>query len=192
MVRAVVLEVTPSQAYQSRTWGRGDRVGHLSMLDLNANADYEVIGNTVQFMDNTFGNNHSTVWIFGDGHTSTEKDPVHVFGQGTFEVMLIVFHDCDADTAHFTLHFTTATEAPLENGQFIISPNPSGGSFQINSNGDNHHNFDIEIAGMNGEIVFKEKGLNNGSIIHPNIPSGIYFVTISSHDRLSILKLMIH
>jgi PKD repeat protein len=37
-------------------------------------------------------------WNFGDGTTSTEKDPVHYFSEGNFHVCLIVTNECGSDS----------------------------------------------------------------------------------------------
>lgn len=53
----------------------------------------------VFFTDQSFGFPGSWNWTFGDGTTSTERQPVHTFPtEGEFEVCLIVQNDCGTDT----------------------------------------------------------------------------------------------
>lgn len=43
------------------------------------NTYYQYSGQAVQFYDNTLGNPDWWLWNFGDGNTSTQKDPVHTY-----------------------------------------------------------------------------------------------------------------
>src|SRR5262249_22582863 len=50
-----------------------------------------VVGQIVQFNDVSLGNPLSRQWDFGDGQTSNDKNPAHVFGgPGVFRVTLTV------------------------------------------------------------------------------------------------------
>ncbi|NYT07309.1 MAG: PKD domain-containing protein, partial [Methanomicrobiales archaeon] len=53
----------------------------------------------VEFKDTSAGNPTSWSWTFGDGGTSNDQNPVHVFaGPGTFSVELTVANDAGEDT----------------------------------------------------------------------------------------------
>lgn len=54
-------------------------------------ADFEFIisGNQVNFVDRSTGNPTSWFWFFGDGNTSSQRNPIHVYpGPGTYTVTL--------------------------------------------------------------------------------------------------------
>jgi PKD repeat protein len=54
----------------------------------------------VTFHDLSKGNPDSRLWDFGDGTTSTELDPVHIYATpGTYSVSLTVSNDAGSDTA---------------------------------------------------------------------------------------------
>jgi PKD repeat protein len=54
----------------------------------------------VTFHDLSKGNPDSRLWDFGDGTTSTELDPVHIYAtHGTYSVSLTVSNDAGSDTA---------------------------------------------------------------------------------------------
>lgn len=53
---------------------------------------------TVQFKDASFGNPTSWLWDFGDGTTSTQKDPAHTFKSGIYSVTLTVSNGITSDT----------------------------------------------------------------------------------------------
>ena len=61
------------------------------------NADFVVNNDTccrpcsVQFFDNSDGPRHKYVWDFGDGDSSTQKDPIHYYtDSGSFTVSLFI------------------------------------------------------------------------------------------------------
>ncbi len=67
-------------------------------------ADFRVLGaagptpHAVQLVDQSFGAGLSRVWDFGDGTTSTERDPLHVYAQpGVYDVRLEVSGAAGAD-----------------------------------------------------------------------------------------------
>ncbi len=54
---------------------------------------------TISFFDQSIGTVTGRLWNFGDGTTSTQKDPVHVYNQaGTFRVTLTASNDYGSDT----------------------------------------------------------------------------------------------
>lgn len=67
----------------------------------DASYDFSTTGLSVAFFDTSTdpdGTITGWLWDFGDGATSTEQDPIHVFpGAGTFHVSLVVTDD-DGDT----------------------------------------------------------------------------------------------
>jgi len=54
---------------------------------------------TVKFTDTSIGSPTSWSWEFGDGATSTEKDPTHEYAAGTYTVKLEVQNSAGSDTA---------------------------------------------------------------------------------------------
>jgi uncharacterized repeat protein (TIGR01451 family) len=64
---------------------------------------YKTTGLTVVFTDTTL-NASTYLWEFGDGITSTLKDPVHTFSTpGSYNVVLTTFNDCGIDEARSTI-----------------------------------------------------------------------------------------
>jgi PKD repeat protein len=64
-----------------------------------ANKTTALVGEAIQFLDNSTGNPQSFFWDFGDGNTSTDEMPVHSYNQpGAFSVKLIVSNQYLNDT----------------------------------------------------------------------------------------------
>lgn len=73
-------------------------------------------------------------WDFGDGETSTEANPVHVFEfAGTFEVVLTV-EDAEGliDTATVTIEVEENDPTAVGDFEAVIAPNPSDNTANIN------------------------------------------------------------
>jgi len=83
---------------------------------------------TVRFHDNTAGNPVEWFWQFGDGTTSTEKDPVHTYTRnGSYTTTLTVSNSFGTDSLTRTNHIRVGTPAvvPTERPPVNMSGNVS-------------------------------------------------------------------
>ena len=103
---------------------------------------------------NTSVNATSYQWTFGDGGTSTQANPLHVYGSpGLFPVTLIATDGCTTDTLTDTVEIIlVGTKDPLA-ADLQISPNPSEGIFAIAGplNADGM----LQVTDLQGRIVFQ-------------------------------------
>jgi gliding motility-associated-like protein len=122
------------------------------------------------YTDNQTTGATSYLWHFGDGTTSTDFEPEHVYNaEGTFDVMLIAFNtEGCSDTTVFKAGVQT-----VRTGQILIpnafSPNPSGPG---NSGGQNDMFMPIMRGGVTefqmvifnrwGELLFETTSPDNG------------------------------
>jgi PKD repeat protein len=91
--------------------------------------DYQYTGQTVQFRDVTLGNPNCWQWNFGDGQTSTQRHPSHIYAQaGSYDVTLTLGHSGagEEDTIFMPGFITMAGTAVTE--QDIPSTWTQGGS----------------------------------------------------------------
>jgi PKD repeat protein len=82
----------------------------------------------------TATNGTTYLWTFGDGTTSTEKQPIHTYAQrGTYTVNLQISNECGANTASATAVRVSTTELPTATQPFNIDifPNPNTGTFTL-------------------------------------------------------------
>jgi len=77
----------------------------------------------VEFVDTSTHNPTSWLWDFGDGNTSTEQNPYHIYAAGTYDVTLTVTNDAGTDSVTLTAYITAS---PLPTG----TGGGGGGSFQ--------------------------------------------------------------
>ncbi|PSK89054.1 gliding motility-associated C-terminal domain-containing protein [Taibaiella chishuiensis] len=124
--------------YVSQTTAQGCESNRLAVtitvVQLPASSFTPVLGlacaqDTVHFQ-NTSTNGNTYFWDFGDGHTDTAKNPVHIYpNQGSYSVMLASYNSYCADTLFVTVNithplqalFTTSADTICEGGTIAFT-----------------------------------------------------------------------
>ncbi|WP_167618862.1 PKD domain-containing protein [Maribellus sediminis] len=71
-------------------------------------------GNAISFFDKSLNSPVSWLWDFGDGKTSLEQNPTHIYTTiGAYSVQLIVENDFGSDTLHREEYILVNSSAPL-------------------------------------------------------------------------------
>ncbi|MBA7549747.1 hypothetical protein ES705_42242 [subsurface metagenome] len=154
------------------------------------------IDNLTVTFSNTSENASSYLWDFGDGNTSTETNPEHTYtNAGNYQVELTSTSDnCGNATDIQTIDITTSIN-DLEFKNFVtIIPNPSNGLITLEINNSITDEILIEIAGINGQVVYKKQFNSNNLIEKVDLSEnakGIYFVRVKTKDFEKIGKLII-
>lgn len=92
-----------------------------SGVDFNFTNTGSCVSDSVHFVVTAFGGANEWLWDFGDGETSTEQDPSHIYRDtGTFSVTLIPLHNGCRGTAVSKTNILTK-EAPVANFGFSVS-----------------------------------------------------------------------
>ena len=87
---------------------------------------------TISFTDTSSGDELTYLWNFGDGGTSTQRNPSHTFQAGVWEVLLTVTNDNGQDQTSTVI---VATEIPASGG----GNGSQNGSQNGNQNGGNQN-----------------------------------------------------
>ncbi|HRS99525.1 MAG TPA: PKD domain-containing protein [Bacteroidales bacterium] len=116
---------------------------------------------TVQFTDLSQNNPTSWLWNFGDGETSTEQNPIHIYSTpGSYTVSLTVSNDNGNDIKVVENYITVWSFPQLE---FIITPESysgaSDGAIELIINGGTPPYIVTWSNGMSGEYI---SGLTGG------------------------------
>ena len=68
-------------------------------------------------------------WEFGDGFTSTERNPMHIYSSGTYIAMLITYSNCGTDTSEQIIAIGTGIIPPSTAGCILRDIIPLTQSF---------------------------------------------------------------
>ncbi len=79
------------------------------------------VGATAVFSNTSTGDNLSYVWDFGDGQTSAQANPSHVYSQaGSYTVILTATNSAGSDQFPSTIQITEPMEPPTGDDEFMI------------------------------------------------------------------------
>lgn len=118
-------------------------------------------------------------WNFGNGNTSSETDPQHIYNaEGSYTVTLIIesAEGC-FDTAYTTINVIDGLTIPN-----VFTPNGDGANDLFEINGTNFKNFDATIFDRWGLLVFESSSAQvswNGKTLTGSwATEGTYFLTL--------------
>lgn len=140
----------------------------------------------------------SYYWDFGDGTSSVETNPLHLYtAEGEYVVSLTgVSELCDDITLSRTILIEAVSAESTEfDGKLSIYPNPSDGLVTIEINSLHKTEVSMDIIDVNGKIVYSGI-LHPGSVAEEinlaHFSSGLYYVRVISKDYLGIRKLILN
>jgi len=193
----VTLVVT--NAYGSDDLKKECQTIYVGMPD--ADFDFSVDEQTVVFSNFT-QNATDYVWHFGDGSTSTEQNPTHIYAQpGTYMVELTADNNCAADIFQQAVNVNGASSETQEDNwleSFRLFPNPNIGTFTVEmlgqARGDGEINFILYDA--LGQVMAREQAdFRTGNLVHVfeygELPAGLYTLAIQNGKEVKFDKVVI-
>ena len=183
----------------SNPTGADTMTQNISVVRLpTANYAFDVVGEaTVNFTSNT-NTKVSYLWDFGDGTTSTEKDPSHVFpGPGDYDVVLTVSNSCGTMQSTKTVTVIgTGIFDPTDNDAVRVLPNPNKGAFDLILNTSEQQDLRLRLMDITGrQIVSKDLRAGVGetrvSFAQDQLPSGIYILQLEGASQSRSLKVVV-
>ena len=145
----------------------------------------------INFSDQSTDNPTSWSWDFGDGGSSSQRNPLHFYSnQGKYNVRLIASNSLGSDTLIRTQYINVNNifcfpDAVEELNQPIVKifPNPSKGVLNVQLSGLNS-DATVQVFDLKGQMIRYRKGIVNESIrfdLH-ELSSGIYLVRIQLNE----------
>ena len=145
-------------------------------------------------------NNTNGTWFFGDGASSTEKNPAHKYtAVGDYKVELITENQStckDTISKFIKVINTQAIEDEIKLNAIQIFPNPFKDKLTIELNVNNRSITSLEVITLTGESIYKsqlkEKSVEkifSGSELK-KLPSGIYFLRIETAQNIFFRKVI--
>ena len=153
-----------------------------------------VMGDTVNFTSMAA---HATshYWDFGDGNTSTDENPQHIYeNTGQYTITYIVTDVCGADTLTETIELSALSiEEELGLTSFTLYPNPSKGMVHIEwSSTQGTNPLYMEVLDLGGHIL--QRFINNSgeqTFDLRNFPKGLYLLRVEYKGKAQTLKLLL-
>jgi PKD repeat protein len=141
-------------------------------------------GNQISFTSNSI-NAVSYLWDFGDGNTSTQQNPTHVYtSTGTYNVRLIIFNSNNSCSrkATETVVVTTTGIDDIEAAAFSIAPNPANNELRISSPLFQTEKFSITVTDVQGRVLYHQGSLpkEEQRINITYLPPALYFISIAN------------
>ncbi|MES2486213.1 MAG: discoidin domain-containing protein [Bacteroidota bacterium] len=148
---------------------------------------FEAAGNTVSFT-NTSENALEYDWNFGDGTTSAEQNPEHLFtGNGPYSVTLTVTN-CSRQSVS-TQDITLLGLNQYGLNTVTAYPNPTGSTWNITTT--NTAINTINVMDMTGKTVMTLSPKSNTALIDAAaLSTGIYLAKITVGDAVQTVKLV--
>jgi len=161
--------------------------------------DYVVEGAEVRFTNLSDGGDLSYLWSFGDGATSAEENPTHVYASnGTYTITLAAANECDTVATSRELELSinaVAEEAWVE--QLSIYPNPNNGQFWLELDASPSPELEIRLLNAVGQQTFFRSvpfgtGLYREKLSVGDLPNGLYLLELRANNRRIYRRLVIN
>jgi PKD repeat protein len=143
----------------------------------------------VQFSDKTTCAD-SVRWDFGDGTSSTGRDPVHRYpALGVYNGNLYAFSLLGSDTARFSINITGIN--PAARSWFEIWPNPASDYLVVDPQ-DPVRDYTVAIFDLYGREIYQSAGIQRRKQVDlTSLTPGVYLIRIQT-AAYSLVKKIIH
>jgi len=166
------------------TCGESGERAHAFRVIQKADASFteSVDGRTVVFTNNST-NATNYRWLFGDGDSSVEMSPTHVYEDAwTFDVKLYAYNQCSFDS--FTRQIQTFNPASISiqaQGKPSVYPNPFNGTLHIQGIPAGSK---LSIFDLQGKVLLNQAlGAEHEEVHLGHLSDGIYILRIDSEKQ---------
>jgi PKD repeat protein len=133
----------------------------------------------------------SYLWEFGDGSTSTDRFPTHIYpAVGTYEVCLTVTNDCGSDMVCEVVDWTVGIAETETELHLVIHPNPSSDMFNFSAGVETISS--ISICDAIGRVVVMQNAISSSATVSvAGIAPGVYFATVTTDKGVAVQRVVV-
>ena len=152
----------------------------------------------------------SYFWVFGDGSTSTQVNPVHTYSQsGVYNVTLFIFgvspdgRECCFREFRMEVQVDCKMgkkSTSIEDNESIIHnvgvfPNPSKNDFRLTFETLEPSDMEVQIYDLQGRLMENIRNAEiqpgvNEVVVGKSLPSGMYILQLKYGDEIEVLQLV--
>lgn len=158
--------------------------------------DHSLNGLLVNFSDTSkYGNMYW--WDFGDGQSSTERNPQNKFREfEVFTVTQVVYNDhCDPDTSRIALdlRINSAIHADFSENGLVVFPNPASDKIHITFLQMPSELLNLRVIDLQGRVVLEEQQAINleNHLDISTLKPGVFFLQIRFTNKVYLKKILI-
>lgn len=157
-----------------------------------ANFEFDQSANTVQFVDISTNQPDEWFWDFGDGNTSTEQDPTHIYAAvGVYTVCLSSKSICGADTICQIIDVLVNTSMITNQQQDLqLYPNPTTTEVFFNWAFPQDGEAQLRVWNTIGVLVKEQTTASAQSLDLEDLPTGTYYIETRLNDQQWIHKVI--
>lgn len=151
-------------------------------------------GKNVNFLNWSDGTPNSYLWSFGDGTTSTEKNPTHSYSTfGVFSVSLTVASPCGQSTMEMPVSLFPVSVEEVDTREFKVYPNPTKDYIVISGKEEINENYSVQVMDLVGNTVYvgtlndMKQSLKLDFSTYAN---GLYMVKLSNGEETITYKVV--
>ncbi len=135
----------------------------------------------------------NVLWDFGDGHYSTDWNPVHIFPHsGIFQCKLIAFNSLGTDTCRFNTNILITSLSVQSESSLTISPNPASSNELVINTNFPQNEYKLTVYNISGIKVFETILKNGVSRLDVSLyNSGVYLFLIETEKQNLSRKILI-
>jgi len=163
-----------------------------------ATAEFDIVANDLEYSftyTGLYGENF--IWDFGDGNTSSEINPVHVYeNYGMYTVNLRASNECVEDNISKDIDIISSVLVLSAITDLKIFPNPAINRFYIEMELAESVDLEMQVMDIYGRLVQKQSLTNlglkvNHTIDLTNEPSGTYLLRFVNGSQVRNAKIVL-
>lgn len=157
---------------------------------------YQISNFTVSFFDQS-ANSIGWQWDFGDGSSSTQKNPVHTYADtGQYTVCLVSRDSCSSDTLCKTLTILLSGSAPVGSvGDLLLFPNPASDVAYVQWTGEKPAQAALFVYDAVGRCLLNRQSAEGAALSFTlpvsQWPPGAYLVVVQVGNQQWLRKLIV-